>query len=694
MAFAPGIVAATPPPTFVGNIFNDPSLDPDSGSYATLMAPFIHDTANANNNVTPNDLRALVNGRANNMDPQAVGILVEGTVRVLLCPKMMEQPLGSPAHARWNTMYAFDGDLLGGTIFNVEVDQIAFSLIPNIVDVPTIPTIVAAIGGDPALNRMGPYNNGDAGTETIRVRKIIPIPFCYTNIFLTQAVTPRFYFEFIYPQMVTDGNDADCLALHRYFQVAILQSPANAPSPLEVDAPTAVGRDPYIHRTRTRLLHVHLPGLGTQAAQGQANLIATHLATLAAQQQQFRTQDEQAKLAAANRTVEDFIGVPQLQKLLRYCQIGTEAALPAIWGQLARAKKQERLGVVSGAYATVLSTLNEHHLSMVTDMSVITTMTSMNWEMATKDSIKTGIQPFRFPDLDVEAYQRRNAEIELMLSGTSHTTLADARTVSEAKVILPSNESSLRYIRRLQVWALVWLPTNHPVQVYLDAHYNDMLSFKPVWDGWVPSLRPNLHLARGVFHCKYIANVINDFWKRQGYQPQPVTLESPYYISSSINMGRPWEPILDQSFLAFYRVNEFCGVAPSLPGNQGGNGRASGGTDTSTPGSTSGTPGGSGGAGGSGGSSDSNRVTNTNFNASLFQTYKVCNIRCGELRRKIIAGTKPALPISKVDPGPVCLAWHTKGQCNLNCPRSVDHVNYTTSEYQPLTTWCTANYLN
>ena len=88
----------------------------------------------------------------------------------------------------------------------------------------------------------------------------------------------------------------------------------------------------------------------------------------------------------------------------------------------------------------------------------------------------------------------------------------------------------------------IWLPPNHPIQTYLDQHYNDMLSFKPVWDGWVPSLRPNLHLVRGVYHCKYVTNVINDFWKRQVYQPNHATIESPYYISSSINMGRLWEP--------------------------------------------------------------------------------------------------------------------------------------------------------
>ena len=59
---------------------------------------------------------------------------------------------------------------------------------------------------------------------------------------------------------------------------------------------------------------------------------------------------------------------------------------------------------------------------MMADMSIITTTINLAWGMATKDSVTTGIQPFRFPDTDTEAYEKRNAEIELMLLGSIHTT--------------------------------------------------------------------------------------------------------------------------------------------------------------------------------------------------------------------------------------------------------------------------------
>ena len=36
----------------------------------------------------------------------------------------------------------------------------------------------------------------------------------------------------------------------------------------------------------------------------------------------------------------------------------------------------------------------------------------------------------------------------------------------------------------------------------------------------------------------------------------------------------------------------------------------------------------------------------------------------------------------------MCLAWHTKGVCNENCPCAYDHVAYSEAEYAPMAAWC------
>ena len=68
---------------------------------------------------------------------------------------------------------------------------------------------------------------------------------------------------------------------------------------------------------------------------------------------------------------------------------------------------------------------------------------------------------------------------------------------------------------------------------------------------------------------------------------------------------------------------------------------------------------------------------NPNFLEDLFGTYRrMSKVRTRDIRRKIAAKELPGLPLSKVDKQPMCLAWHTKGQCNNRCPQAADHVAY------------------
>ena len=189
----PGLVPATAPPTFASHVYNDPSKDTDHGNYAPLLAPFIIDPNNVGNSLTPKEIQNCINGRSTAMDPLGLGILVEGKIKVYLCPQQLDQPLGQPDHARWGRFYAFDGDLLGTTSYNVHVCDTIYGLIPNILNVPNVAMIVAAVGGNPNLQQLGPYNDGDAGTKVICVRRTIVVPFAYFNAFLANEVTPRFF---------------------------------------------------------------------------------------------------------------------------------------------------------------------------------------------------------------------------------------------------------------------------------------------------------------------------------------------------------------------------------------------------------------------------------------------------------------------------------------------------------------------
>ena len=83
------------------------------------------------------------------------------------------------------------------------------------------------------------------------------------------------------------------------------------------------------------------------------------------------------------------------------------------------------------------------------------------------------------------------------------------------------------------------------------------------------------------------------------------------------------------------------------------------------------------------------KVDNNAFNSTLFGIYKTTQVKSADLRKKIKLGTLEKLPPSRVSAdSEMCLAWHTKGICNSNCPRKADHVTYTAAEYTPMVNWC------
>jgi hypothetical protein len=79
----------------------------------------------------------------------------------------------------------------------------------------------------------------------------------------------------------------------------------------------------------------------------------------------------------------------------------------------------------------------------------------------------------------------------------------------------------------------------------------------------------------------------------------------------------------------------------------------------------------------------------TKFNDGLFDTYKKSSLKSKTIQDQIKAGNIPTLPCSKQNnTKPMCLAWHTKGICSINCPCLYDHAPYTPNEYALLFTWC------
>jgi len=95
------------------------------------------------------------------------------------------------------------------------------------------------------------------------------------------------------------------------------------------------------------------------------------------------------------------------------------------------------------------------------------------------------------------------------------------------------------------------------------------------------------------------------------------------------------------------------------------------------------------------------RVPNPQHNVTLFGTFNDrTGVTCRAINRRIREGTTSEMVDSKVklngkSCGPMCLAYHVRGNCSENCGKAYDHVPYTDAEYQAsgLIEWCTENWV-
>ena len=162
-------------------------------------------------------------------------------------------------------------------------------------------------------------------------------------IFLAHKVTPRFYFETILPQLVTDNQGNDCAALIHYFQVGMTLGANGAISILNRATFPLVPWDTIVHNMRKRVLHYHLPQLSQAQAQSAQNAIATQLGDIASQQEHYCQQDKQRKVVDQNsQSGEKWLGPQRFSTLLKLSGVTAKVNLNLIWKRLADRKSLNR----------------------------------------------------------------------------------------------------------------------------------------------------------------------------------------------------------------------------------------------------------------------------------------------------------------------------------------------------------------
>jgi hypothetical protein len=649
------------------NYFADAQNDPFNGDYTQALLPYAVPAANA---MTPAAVNTLAINCRNQNVPTAFVLLHSDDLKLHLYLQLdkFDARFGFPASPFDDRLFIGKGELHHNHHQLVEW-QVQYFHQTNNIRVPSHAFIDNALAGDNDIEFLGPYQDADADTETIRVRNTCYIPPAYVPLFLAHPLSPRQAWETVQTQIVVDNRQESCAPLINFLRAAITISQAGNTPIINQLPPYGPIAPPYLLDRRRAILERDFPSLNHNVTQLQQTQIAGQLGLLVNETRATREAETQRKQAERNKTPDQFLGPAGLTRLLRYCQIGNMEQLPAFWAAVSRSPKAQQLSILQWEINRVKLDLNEPDLPFIASASLWETIKSLQWEMTTNDAVNTGLNPFLLGDHDVTDALNQQSVYEMMHGDGASPSLHEAAALVRAKAGAPKLIFNARQqLKRFEIINHIIMGTNHPFCLALQILTNRMISSEHM----LHQLHQQ-HLLLPTLLCKKVAIQASNWYKNQSCSPTPYPSPTFQQIFTDIEEDNHWIPSTPPSFLHLLGLSYFQapGPAPTLPPpTRNGQGTSTGNNDAP----------------------QDQRTNNLAFNSTLFQTYKEAPVTCRTVRLKIRNNELPALPISKIDGEPMCLAWHIKATCNVSCGRKADHVPYTTEEYTPLVTWCTDNF--
>lgn len=243
------MAAANPPPTTYAQLYQH-GVDALAGQYANYLTPFGPDSG-----ATPATLRdEVIHGE--HAVPKIYLLLVEEMplspmVRVISRVTRVSASVGLPPRSIDNQTFAFASDIGPG-------NQVAIVHFPTGLGTPTTdaPFTAGPLTTVPVLANMdiefqaaaaaascvGPFNVGDANTEEIRSRRMVPVPQRYAHLVLGHSFSPRDLWTTLSVPIIADNNQASCAVLLDWIRVAsTFRLPTAVVAPAIAGGPQAPG---------------------------------------------------------------------------------------------------------------------------------------------------------------------------------------------------------------------------------------------------------------------------------------------------------------------------------------------------------------------------------------------------------------------------------------------------------------------
>jgi hypothetical protein len=155
-----------------------------------------------------------------------------------------------------------------------------------------------------------------------------------------------------------------------------------------------------------------------------------------------------------------------LDRLMRWCQVSSEADLPPIYVQLANTKKGKVRLALQTAVEDALANL-KYVEDFPVSTSLATKLQELKWHTSLMDNLSTGVNIFCLGTLDEEAMEQQrllNRHAVTLYNGDASPSLIDIAAVQDSKheVRIPRTFAQLRYLVEKEVGRLVLGPPRQP----------------------------------------------------------------------------------------------------------------------------------------------------------------------------------------------------------------------------------------
>ena len=691
-----------PPPTTISQLFDQPVSNCTGGADNNIFNSFFDDVSNN----SPADTRAAVAATTSSGVLNALGVVHGSKVHVY--PFLLRyDKLGGLASSDDGKLFAFRGDVrdskflpkLVGVKNELFNQQSGYAMSSDTLEQHYIT--------DGATALVEGVDGTTVDAEKVTTRYCTVVPTLYVKYFLAfpEGMPVSHFWKVVYPLMKVDPLLPTFSGFIKYMRLAASAQAGDATSSM-VAAEKLVPADTSdkVEDRAFRVLLQLLPDLKAAPASSGADTsklaatVESFFDKKAAQREEDKKEQEEKEKQKKKDKLTNSIGPAVLRLCIVYHQVVNPEDLPDEFKQLITAKPAERLRLMVASAKESLQAAGEFELAekMCVHPQTLKEDMELSWLMDTA-TLKGGgsMNPFNFTCGAMEQALAHYHEFMLINQG-SHAALLDLREILDQSLSLPAHDTSIRVLKR-QVAALKGLcEVDDKVVQYLSDHITAMEGMRYEWERYV-TFDPKQAALKALYHLVFVALQIRQYVRRVFRGEHPVSVGDPYEICNEIARKRRWEPLLDALFGHSHQVNKL--IKLSLGGRV---------IDTrddataSTAGSSlTGSLSDGEGSDNTSGGADANQkksgghLFNSKFNAVLFQKYKTSATKSRLLRDRIEEKKLPELPKSRVDREPMCLAWHTKGECNEKCPRHPDHVEYTADQYQVkdgLVEWCGKNY--